>query len=413
MANAVPWMTTTKLVDAIKRKIALPIYQSTFSVQDVIDFLNEELMLSQVPSIMLYHEEYFVYSVKVPLKSNVVRYAIPDRAIGMRMRDVSFSDLSGNLYEMTRISTEDRPFFQNNIGSNEIPYKFFIEGNEIVLTPLVLTAPTGSLVFAIYLRPNQLVTEDRAAIIQTFQKNLTIADNASLLANSSTATINDLTFTPVVGSPTSVYEFQIGMDESATAINLAAAINSSPLSSYITATTLAGVISILSSQYIITFNISDTVSYSYLTVQELICTTDIPLNITSGSLVDLLQTKPGHRTYRYDVKVPTGGVSGNSLVLNDSDMPPTMVVGDYVCSANECIIPQIPPDLHNGLAERASARILAAQGDQQGLQTVNAKIAEIEQRQGTLLDNRSEGNPQKIGSRHSLLKYARSGRNRF
>ena len=77
--------------------------------------------------------------------------------------------------------------------------------------------------------------------------------------------------------------------------------------------------------------------------------------------------------------------------------------------ANECIIPQIPPDLHNALAERTAARILAAIGDTEGLGVANAKLQEIEARQGTLLDGRVEGAPQKITARHSLLRYGKMG----
>jgi hypothetical protein len=84
-------------------------------------------------------------------------------------------------------------------------------------------------------------------------------------------------------------------------------------------------------------------------------------------------------------------------------------IGDYACVANECIIPQIPPDLHNTLAERTAARILAAIGDTEGLQASNAKLQEIETRQGTILDDRVEGSPQKITARHSLLRYGKMG----
>ncbi|NBX74721.1 MAG: hypothetical protein EBQ89_10570 [Alphaproteobacteria bacterium] len=84
-------------------------------------------------------------------------------------------------------------------------------------------------------------------------------------------------------------------------------------------------------------------------------------------------------------------------------------VGDYICLANESIIPQIPPDLHTVLAERTAARILAAIGDQAGLAVANQKIAEMELRQGNVLDQRVEGAPEKITARHSLLRYGKMG----
>jgi len=93
--------------------------------------------------------------------------------------------------------------------------------------------------------------------------------------------------------------------------------------------------------------------------------------IYNSALVDILQTNPGHRTYTYDVTLVTasgtqGTFAKTSLQHYSSTgtgqvlvyMP--IVVGDYIALANECIIPQIPPDLHTGLAERTAARILAA-----------------------------------------------------
>ena len=80
-----PWMTSNELIEAVKRKIALPINQRTFSEEDILAFSNEELMISQVPDILMYHEEFFVFSEDVTLIPNVQRYAIPERAMGMKL----------------------------------------------------------------------------------------------------------------------------------------------------------------------------------------------------------------------------------------------------------------------------------------------------------------------------------------
>ena len=134
-----------------------------------------------------------------------------------------------------------------------------------------------------------------------------------------------------------------------------------------------------------------------------------------------MQQRPGHKIYLYDINIPKNGISGTSITLPQQSLLvvsgntgtglqetlAALVPGDYICLANEAIIPQIPPDLHNALAERTSMRILAAIGDVQGVQVSNAKIQEIEQRQGNLLDNRIEGAPLKIAARHSLLRYGK------
>ena len=406
-----PWKTTLQLVEMIKRKIALPIYQTTFSSQDVIDFLNEEMMISQVPAILQYHEEYYVYKVQVPLQTNQTRYAIPDRAIGMRLRDIKFVDQNDNYFDMSQIPADDKAFFQRSIGANEAIHKFYIEGNDVVLTPTIITSPPGYLAMFFYIRPNQLVDDSRAAITSSFKKTLTISNNANVLSRSSVIVINGITFSPIDTPPAGLNEFVIGADETETALNLANAINTGSLASYITATASLGTVTLVSSSLPMFWTIgNDNNCYTYVNKHELVCTAAIPSNITATTLIDFLQTKPGHRIYSYDIM--PAAVSGSSIVVNDSDLPPTFIVGDYLCQQNESIIPYLPPDLHNALAERAASRILAAQGDMQGLQMAQAKIEEIDKQTNRIIADRAESTPLKLNARGSILRYTKMGNRR-
>ena len=83
-----PYLTSDDLVEAVKRNMAFPIAQVTFDVEDILAFANEELFLEQVPSVMQYHEEFFTFSEDVPLESQVSRYDIPYRAIGLKIRNL-------------------------------------------------------------------------------------------------------------------------------------------------------------------------------------------------------------------------------------------------------------------------------------------------------------------------------------
>lgn len=442
---ATPWLTSNSLIDAVKRKIAFPISQVTFSNNDVLAFANEEMMVSQVPSVLEFHEEYFVYTLNVPMVSNVSRYAIPDRAVGMRLRDVKWMDSSGNMFDMTRIQPEDKAFFQLNIGANQAIHKFYVEGNDIVISPAVVSQPTGSLVMSFFLRPNQLVVDERAAIIEHFSKDITI-DNTTLIAGdtlsitirivqsvlppignppyqsflpgSFVVTYEDVvTLTAVSGSP-GTNEFQIGVTSAATAANLATALIAQT-GIIFNATSISDVIHIQYDNIQYSFRTSNEDAIQIPTTTQGIDFISIPIIFQNGVLIDFLQTKPGHKIYSYDKRIPANGIGGNTIVFNADDVPVSnfssslgLVPGDYICLENECIIPGIPPDLHSGLAERTSARILASLGDAAGLQTANEKIQEINQRQGTLLDDRVEGTPQKVTARHSLLRYGKMGTRR-
>jgi len=400
-----PWYTSTDLIEAIKRKISFPVSQNTFDEEDLLKFANEEILIAQVPSVLSFHEEYFVTTEDVPLVLQQNRYAIPNRAIGLKLRDIFYKDISGNLFEMTRINSDDRAFFQNNVSANEAIYKFYLEGNDVVLTPKLMDNPSGSLLFVYFLRPNQLVPNDQAAIIQSFQKQLTI-DNSTIVAGD-TFTIDSTIFTAVAGVP-STNEFQIAGTSILTASNLVNTINANGIVTADNGTPATATITLTFTDRNTTFDSSNTTAIAISDAFLIKCTAAIPSNIQDGSIIDILQTKPGHKTLAMNITLGTNAVSGDTFNFSDdSDIPTNLVTGDYICLENECIIPQIPTDLHPGLAERTCARILASIGDQQGLQSVQAKIQDISVAEGSLLDNRVEGAPQKVTALRSLLRYGK------
>jgi hypothetical protein len=129
------------------------------------------MMIDQVPAVLNYHEEYYVFaSALVKLQSNVSRYPIPGRAVGMRLRDVSYVDDQGNIFEMSRVNATDKSFFQRTAVSNANIHTFYLEGNDMVITPAVKFNPNGFLQFYYYIRPNQLVDNTRAAITNAIAK---------------------------------------------------------------------------------------------------------------------------------------------------------------------------------------------------------------------------------------------------
>lgn len=406
---AKPYMTSSDLISAIKRKIAFPIAQNTFSSDDLLKFCNEELMISQVPSVLQYHEEYFVMTEDVPLVSNQKHYEIPSRCIGMKLRDLFFKDTNNNLFEMTRIQSEDRAFFQRNIGANQTVYTFFLEGNDVVLTPLLMDNPQGSLHFVFYMRPNQLVDESRVATVESFIKNIVIS-NTSLTAGD-ILTIGAVDFTAVSGSP-GANEFQIGGTSIVTTSNLISSINTNGTVGTAAVGSTTNTLQLSYTDVQQEFTTLNSTSFSISSLQGIKFTDAVPSNIAALSDVDFMQTRPGHRIRGYDVMIPANGVSGSYIYFTGGDVPSTMVVGDYVSSSGECIIPGIPPDLHTLLAERAAARILASLGDTAGLQAQEAKIAESEKNQGMLLDNRVEGSIIKVASKHTVLRYGKMGNRR-
>lgn len=389
-----PYYTSSTLIEAVKRNMSIPISQITFSDEDILAFATEELVLSQVPSILQYHEEYYVYEQIVPLVNSKSKYAIPSRAIGMKLRDLFYLDTQGQLVEMSRVSPDDAAFFQSGSNSNTTPIHYYIQNNNIVIVPEVSANVQGSLVFKYYLRPNSLVKDEKAAVSTGFTKNITI-DNSTLLAGDS-ITIGGISY--VAGT-----DFAIGANSSITAANLGSA-----LSSDYTNNVNNNIVSVTYTERSLTLSSSNTAA---LQIQQTITiNATVPDTFASGNLVDILQQDAGHITLNFDVRLATGAVSTSGLVFNESEIPQEFVVGDYICHQYECIVPQIPTDLHVLLGERTGARVLESMGDKEGLATANQKIGDLESRQAVVLDSRVEGSPTKVFNRHSLLRY---GKTRF
>jgi len=176
------YYTSDTLIESVKRKASIPQTQQTFKEADFLAFANEEMDIGIIPHVLSYHEEYFVYTQRVPLEASVSRYQIPTRAVGNKLRELSYEDASGNIFEMTRITVEDIPSYQNTSISTSFTV-FYVEGSDIVLIPSVGSSASGYLRFSYYIRPNEIVSESRTAritAINTSTGELTVSSVPSV-----------------------------------------------------------------------------------------------------------------------------------------------------------------------------------------------------------------------------------------
>lgn len=456
-----PWLSSDDLINVIKRRCAIPLSQDTFTAEDLLDFVNGELYDSQVPSVMIVHNEYYVYRQVVPLVLYQNRYTIPDRAIGMKLRDLFYQDNYGNLKKMSRINPDNQDIYLTNNLVSTTPYMFFIENNDIVLTLPPQTGVAGNILMTFYLRPNKLVTNDNAFIVSSFSREIKVTNsllnpgdvlNIYLHLNTYPAngsfgygtpqnnegfdengnpvfgpsffnpgTIqftdsnnNDAPFTPfspqqftAVSASPSTNQFLIDITDIATATNLVNTINTNISNNYaVTASNGAPATNVVTLNYQIRNVSASSLSLGLAVSPNIILNSlsPVPSNIVQGSYIDFLQTKPGHKIYSYDIPLNNLTTVGSNFISVPARIVPyNYVIGDYVCLQYTCIIPQIPPELHSLLAERACSRLLSAQGDVELLQDVDKKVAAMEKGQQVLIDNRVEGSPQKVVNRNSLL----------
>lgn len=132
--------------------------------------------------------------------------------------------------------------------------------------------------------------------------------------------------------------------------------------------------------------------------------TNFPTEFTASEEYDFLEAKSGHTIYSFDITPSSINVAAKTLTFNVDDIPDELEIGDHIALAGESIIPQVPSDLHVVLAQRVACRCLEALGDNEGLAAANAKLSEMETKIGYLIDNRTEGDPQKAVNRYNLVR---------
>lgn len=308
------FFTSNTLIQSIKRRAMVPDNQSTFTDEDFLAFANEEISMGMVPMILRHHEDFFLVNEEVPLVAGKAEYQIPARAIGNKLREISFKDNNGNIYEMTRIEIQDLPHY-NDTFRGGVAYAFYVKNNKIVLPGGSTIPANGNLVFSYFMRPNEMVVESRAAQIKSINTSTGEIEVYSLPVDSSNAQL-----------------------------------------------------------------------------------------FSTSTKLDFIGKNSPHITLNYDITPTNINTGTNIITFNVDDLPSDLEVGDYVNLACECIVPQIPSDLHMQLAQRVAVRCLEAMGDMQGVQVATAKLAELDVNASSVIDNRVEGSPRKVVNRHGILR---------
>jgi hypothetical protein len=134
----------------------------------------------------------------------------------------------------------------------------------------------------------------------------------------------------------------------------------------------------------------------------------VPSFFSTNLRFDLLQKNTPHKTLDFDLTATV--ITSTYIQFNPSDLPPNLMVGDFVANAQECIIPQIPSEMHAMLAQSVLERVLGALGDQNGEALSKVKNQEYEKKLNSLISNRVDSSPKKIINRHGHLRSRNSTR---
>ena len=175
-------LKTTKLIRSVRSRAMIPDDTSTYTDQDILDILNEEIDAGLLSTLMTLNEEHLVSRHEITVESGVSRYKIPYRSVANKLRDVHYESSDG-LRELSRISLEEISDYRNSHNAYYADV-FYIEGDEVVLTNPIIDA--NKMVMHYYLRPNVLVLESLCGVITNIDRTtgiITLSNFPSNFAN--------------------------------------------------------------------------------------------------------------------------------------------------------------------------------------------------------------------------------------
>jgi hypothetical protein len=375
------------LIRTIRRRAFIPESQDTFTDDDFLEIATEEINIGLIPLVMKMHEEHIIYYEDVALEDGVLKYPIPHRAHGNKLRDVFLIDENSNLFDMARYSLGEIADFKtttsyiNNRG-------FYLENNNVCLTNFEV-GQNHKLRMYFYMRPNKLVNVSRGATVSTlatqFEQDYITPKSGA--ASAISADVKAVLTSVSHGLVSGEYVLISGSDSTPAVDGLyeVVVIDSDSFSVNVS-TTVAGT------------------SASWVKQLEVVQAnlTSIPSALASGTSFDMVQSISPNKIIHYDVSPNIINQSQSSISFPASKVP-NLVSGSYITLAEETIVANLPTELHPILAQRVAVACLEAMGDEQNKQSAERKLKQMEDSAMTFLDNRVEGAQIKIKSKNSTL----------
>jgi hypothetical protein len=132
---------------------------------------------------------------------------------------------------------------------------------------------------------------------------------------------------------------------------------------------------------------------------SIVCSTNLPSNITTGSSIDIVSNEQPWDTI---TERTAGTVLNATLDLTDTT---DIETGFYVASRGESPFAQIPQDTIPLLIQAVVVRMMEYMGDTNGLQAALLTYAQMESDNRNLITPRVDAQPKKISAHRRLSRY--------
>jgi hypothetical protein len=132
---------------------------------------------------------------------------------------------------------------------------------------------------------------------------------------------------------------------------------------------------------------------------SIVCSTNLPANITTGSSIDIVSNEQPWDTI---AERTAGTVLNATLDLTDTT---DIETGFYVASRGESPFAQIPQDTIPLLIQAVVVRMMEYMGDNNGFQSAILTYAQMESDNRNLITPRVDAQPKKISAHRRLSRY--------
>lgn len=172
-------LTTDKLLRTIRRKAFIPSDDDSYTDEDLIEMMNNEMDVFLATEIISKYEEYLVTKEDVALVQNTYTYDIPSRAAGNKLRDIFYVQdptvefANQVIYEMHRIDLPDHYAYQGSRGFtswDEQGFSYMLEDNNVKLLN-DFPVSSGSLRMYYYMQPSMMVKESEVGKITAIDRD--------------------------------------------------------------------------------------------------------------------------------------------------------------------------------------------------------------------------------------------------
>lgn len=124
----------------------------------------------------------------------------------------------------------------------------------------------------------------------------------------------------------------------------------------------------------------------------------LPADFTDARVYDMLDPRPNFKLLGMDIAV--NGIAGNQVTFTGT-IPTGVFEGCYLCLAQETPIPQVPPEVHDLLAQAAAWEIATSTGSTRK-DAIRDALKELRAQVTMLMSPRSDGSARVVVSRSRL-----------